>query len=63
MGTGEGERSVADARALRDALVAKGWTPGKDLSYLEAPGAEHNEDAWARRVEPMLRFLFPEARR
>jgi predicted alpha/beta superfamily hydrolase len=51
--------TVANARLLKDTLVRKGWRPGKDLSYFEAEGAEHNERAWAVRVEPILRFLFP----
>jgi predicted alpha/beta superfamily hydrolase len=65
MGTKEGrtpeeaQQSVADARLLRDALVRKGWRLGKDLNYLEAEGAEHNEAAWAARVEAILTFLFP----
>jgi predicted alpha/beta superfamily hydrolase len=58
-GTGEGEQVLADARALRDALVAKGWIVGEDLAYLEAPGGEHNEQSWAARIEGVLKFLFP----
>jgi enterochelin esterase-like enzyme len=65
MGTREGgnaaeaEKAVADVRLLRDTLVRKGWKPGKDLEYFEAEGAEHNESAWAERVERILTFLFP----
>jgi predicted alpha/beta superfamily hydrolase len=63
MGTKEGgneaEEQTRNARALRDALIRKGWKEGSDLKYFEAEGAEHNERAWAARVEPMLRFLFP----
>ena len=51
---------IQDARLLQEALVKKGWKPGKDLNYFEAEGAEHNERAWAHRVEPILRFLFPQ---
>lgn len=58
-GTAEGEVVLADVRALRDALVAKGWVVGEDLAYLEAPGGEHNEQSWGVRVEPMLKYLFP----
>ena len=61
MGTKE-SRNPADAtnaaRALRDALVAKGWKENSDLKYFEAVGAEHNERAWSERVAPMLKFLF-----
>ncbi len=59
IGTGEGEGVTEDARILRDELLAKGWVLGNDLAYVEADGAGHNEDAWADRVGPLLRFLFP----
>ncbi len=65
MGTKEGgnpedaHRAISDARLLRDSLVKKGWKPGQDLQYFEAEGAEHNESAWAERVEGILTFLFP----
>ena len=55
----EAEETTANARQLRDTLVAKGWKEGRDLKYFEAEGAEHNEGAWAQRVEQMLRFLYP----
>jgi predicted alpha/beta superfamily hydrolase len=55
----DAEETTTNARQLRDALVAKGWKEGKDLKYFEAEGAQHNEGAWAQRVEPMLRFLYP----
>jgi predicted alpha/beta superfamily hydrolase len=59
MGTDEGLNATADARTLRDALVSKGWRLDADLKYFEAAGAKHSETAWAQRVEPMLKFLFP----
>lgn len=65
MGTKEGstaenaQQAVSDARLLKETLVKKGWKPGQDLSYFEAEGAEHNETAWAARVEQILEFLFP----
>jgi predicted alpha/beta superfamily hydrolase len=58
-GGNEAEEHKNNTRQLRDALSAKGWIEGKDLKYYEAVGAEHNERAWAQRVEPMLKFLFP----
>ena len=58
-GTQEGEEVIADARALRDALVAKGWIVGQDLTYIEAEGAQHNEASWASRVDSVLKFLYP----
>jgi predicted alpha/beta superfamily hydrolase len=58
-GTAEGEKVVADARELKDALLKKGWVEGQDLSYMEAEGAQHNEASWASRVDSVLKFLFP----
>lgn len=58
-GTREGPETIADARLLRDALVAKGWIVGEDLHYLEAVGGEHNEASWGARIGPVLEFLFP----
>jgi len=55
----EAQQTVNDARLLKETLVKKGWKVGKDLSYFEAVGAEHNEGAWAARVESILTFLFP----
>lgn len=57
MGTGEPEWE--QVHELRDALLDRGWQPGVDLEYHEIPGADHSEGAWAARVEPALRFLFP----
>jgi predicted alpha/beta superfamily hydrolase len=59
MGTDEGANAAKGARRLRDALVSKGWRVGADLKYFEAQGARHTESAWAQRVDPILRFLFP----
>jgi predicted alpha/beta superfamily hydrolase len=58
-GTGEGGRTVRDARALRDELMRAGWVPSADLQYCEIPEAGHNEAAWASRVRPFLKYLFP----
>ena len=57
MGTAEPEWQ--QVHELRDALLHCGWQPGVDLEYHEIPGAGHNEGAWASRVEPALRFLYP----
>ena len=59
IGTRESTRAVPDARALRDGLITKGWQLGENLAYYEAENAEHTESAWAKRVDPMLKFLFP----
>ena len=58
-GTAEGPEVIPDARALRDALVAKGWVLDVDLKYLEAEGARHDERSWSARVSTVLEFLFP----
>jgi len=46
-----------------DALVSAGWSHGRDLRCVQAVGATHTESAWAERVAPMLRFLFPPPRK
>jgi predicted alpha/beta superfamily hydrolase len=55
----EAQKTLAGARLLKDTLIGKGWDPEKDLRYVEAEGAEHNERAWASRFESILQFLFP----
>jgi predicted alpha/beta superfamily hydrolase len=60
--TGTAEPGWERARELRDRLGEKGWKLRRDLEYVEARGADHNEGAWAARVEPALRFLFPAAK-
>jgi predicted alpha/beta superfamily hydrolase len=50
---------VAQVRALRDALLEKGWVAGEELAYTEDEGAGHNEGAWGQRAAGALKFLFP----
>ena len=57
--TGTNEPGWEQARELRNRLVEKGWKVSDDLQYLEVEGADHSEGAWAARVDPALRFLFP----
>jgi predicted alpha/beta superfamily hydrolase len=65
IGTAEGSspgmarQVVGSVRALRRTLLHQGFILGKDLAYHEVSGAGHHEGAWAARVDPMLRFLFP----
>ena len=59
MGTAEAKRGIDDARLLKAALVGLGFVDGVDLHYAEYEGAEHTETAWAERVGPMLKWLFP----
>jgi predicted alpha/beta superfamily hydrolase len=61
-GTAEGEDTLAGARRVRDALLAKGWSEGDTLHYEEVEGAAHSERAWSELAPAMLRFLFPAAR-
>jgi predicted alpha/beta superfamily hydrolase len=57
--TGTVEDGWEDARTLGEALIEKGWRLYDDLHYMEIEGGEHSEGAWAARVDPALRFLFP----
>ena len=57
--TGTAEPGWEQGRELRNRLIGKDWKLLDDLQYLEVKGADHSEAAWARRVEPALRFLFP----
>ena len=58
IGGREGSEALNDARALRDALQAKGWSD-ETLAYFEDRRADHSERAWAKRVRMVLEFLFP----
>lgn len=57
IGAQEGASAVQDVRALRAALLERGWTPNT-LAYLEQADGGHDEASWAARVERMLRFLY-----
>jgi predicted alpha/beta superfamily hydrolase len=59
--TGTHEPGWERASSLRDRLTEKGWRLHDDLHYLEVEGADHSEGAWAARIDPVLRFLFPPA--
>lgn len=58
---GTAEPGWENTRKLRDGLVEKGWRLNDDLQYSEVEGAGHEEAAWAFRIDPVLRFLFPPA--
>jgi len=60
--TGTAEPGWEQARELLNRLIEKGWKLQKDVQYVEIQGANHSEGAWAARVEPALRFLFPPAK-
>jgi predicted alpha/beta superfamily hydrolase len=57
--TGTAEPGWERSRELQNRLTEKGWKLDDDLHFLEAEGADHSEGAWAARVDPALRFLFP----
>jgi predicted alpha/beta superfamily hydrolase len=62
MGGREWRGMIADARRVRDALLARGWRDGVDLHYVEERYARHNEGAWSRRLPDALRFLLADLR-
>jgi len=57
IGTEEGEDALYDVRRLRASLIAAGHVEGRDLSYVEEEGGEHDEEAWGRRFRDALPFL------
>lgn len=63
VGDREGRRAVHDVEMLNRRLKANGWAPGQTLHFERIAGGTHDEASWARRVRPMLNFLFPAAER
>jgi predicted alpha/beta superfamily hydrolase len=59
VGEKEGQRTLRDAEILARRLKANGWVSGETLHFERVPDGTHDEACWARRVKPMLRFLFP----
>ena len=59
MGMSEGLRHLRDCDLLHQRLLTRGWQDDVDLCYLRVPGGVHDEDAWARRFDRVLRWLFP----
>ncbi len=57
IGTLEGPEHVANARRMRDLLVAKGYREGRDLRWLESRCGRHDERSWGRRFARALPFL------
>lgn len=47
-----------DAQLLRDTLRANGWADST-LSYSEADGDTHNDQAWRKRMRKALPYMFP----
>ncbi len=59
MGLSEGPTMINKCDELHRLLERRGWREGVDMRYLRVEGGRHNEAAWAQRVDPFLRFLFP----
>jgi predicted alpha/beta superfamily hydrolase len=59
VGDQEGRSTLENAEMLNQQLQANGWQPGETLHFERIPGGAHDESSWARRVRPMLQFLFP----
>jgi predicted alpha/beta superfamily hydrolase len=53
-----GEDGLIRGQKMFCTLNAKGYIIGTDVDYYYAPGAEHNEKAWADRLERPLLFFF-----
>ena len=59
IGTLEGAEHVANARRMRDLLVAKGYRLGRQLRWLESRCGRHDERSWGRRFARALPWLLP----
>jgi predicted alpha/beta superfamily hydrolase len=59
IGKKEGAKIKHQVRALKEILLANGWTMDVDLAYFEIPEARHEESAWAARFGEVLKFLYP----
>lgn len=59
IGKREGSRIKHQVRALKEILLADGWTDGLDFAYFEFLEARHDESAWAARFGEVLKFLYP----
>jgi predicted alpha/beta superfamily hydrolase len=57
VGRREGEETLADARTLRDLLLAKGYRKGDMLRYVEDRAGAHEEASWGRRLRAAVPFL------
>lgn len=57
IGAREGERTLANARRMRDLLVGKGYLPGERLRWVEDAAGVHHESAWGRRFRKALPAL------
>jgi predicted alpha/beta superfamily hydrolase len=53
-----GEDGLVRGQRMFCTLTKKGYIIGTDVDYFYVPGAEHNEKAWADRLERPLLFFF-----
>ncbi len=53
-----GEDGLARGQRMFAVLTQMGFLIGTNIDYFYAPGAEHNESAWAERLERPLLFFF-----
>jgi enterochelin esterase-like enzyme len=51
--------AIQDTTELMDELVAKGYRPGADMTYLEIAGGRHDQATWARALPEFLTWAFP----
>jgi predicted alpha/beta superfamily hydrolase len=63
IGAREGDRTLANARKMRDLLVQKGYAPGERLRWMEDAIGVHHESAWGRRFRKALPALLSVPRR
>lgn len=54
---GGGADNYCETAQMRDVLTMHGWSEPQTLRYVHAPGAEHNEAAWAARLPGLLADL------
>ncbi len=59
VGDREGRRTLSDTEMLCRRLRANGWVSGASLHFERIHGGTHDEASWAKRVRPVLGFLFP----
>ena len=59
VGDSEGKRTMSNTDLLYSRMLTAGWRPERTIHYERVIGGTHDEAAWALRMGPMLRFLFP----
>ena len=53
---------MSNADLLYARMLVAGGRPGQSIHYERVHGGTHDEAAWAKRMGPMLQFLFPAKR-